>query len=286
MLISALISELRREAGDIEKTVGATWTADGTTKVLLLPSLTFPVLESSYSLKLGGVTMTETTQYVLDRESGRIDLVSIPSDGDIIEFEGQRVAMTDEAWLAIVSDSIRTMGESFWKEVTDITTYTTTANMRSLDLDPDEGWIDVYGLGRYTSGNVDRINIANWRFSQDESKLYFGAYDEFNASGQAVYIRGIRRYELPTALGDTLDVQDRYLTVLKYGALASYYRYKIRENIESLAKITQETTRTSMQELIMLIDRYERWYEREVQRLKPAKPARFIPTRVPGKPLP
>lgn len=285
MLYSELIDELRTEAGDLEKTVAVTWTADGTTKVLLMPLLTFPVVESSYTIKRNGVAIIETTDFAINRETGRIDLVATPTNGDIFEFIGQRAALTDAAWLIIIKDQMRTMGENFWKEVTDITTYTSTANMKSLSL-AGAGWIDIYGLGFYSSSSVDRSGVSNWRYSQDEAKLYFGAYDEFTQTGKAIYVRGIKRYTLPTVVGDTVDVQDRFLTVLKLGALAAYYRYKIRENIETLGKITQETTRTSMQELIMLIDRYERWYEREVTRLKPAKPARFIPTRVPGKPLP
>ena len=41
--------------------------------------------------------------------------------------------------------------------------------------------------------------------------------------------------------------------------------------------MTQESSRTPLQELIMLSDRFDRLYEQEKAKLKPGKPARIIP---------
>lgn len=285
MTNAELILELRKEVGDVKKTVAANWTGDGTTKVFLLPLLTFPVLESSYTITVAGAGLTETTEFTIDRESGRIDLVSAPTNGQAVQFIGLRVALTDESWLEIIRDTVRAMGDDFWKEVTDIASYTTTANMLEKDISAGN-WVAIYDVYRRIASTSNFEIVTNWRFSPDEGKLFFGDRDEFDTTGQALKVRGLKKYTLPTTTAGTFDVQDRYLTIVKYGAVARYWRYKMREVVETLSKVTQESTRTQLQEFIMLIDRYERWYERDFARLKPAKPARFIPKYIPGKPRP
>lgn len=283
MTYGDFIQELRIQSGDLSKSVAADWVANGETKVLLLPLLTYPIVADSYVLKLAGVALTETTDYTIDLETGRIELVDMPTDGDIFEFTGQRVALTDEAWVIIINDVIRSMSEAFFKEITDIATYTTTANMRSISL---ADFIGVYDIGWFPAGSNNRVKVSNWRWSADEQKLYFGDYAEFSVTGRPLYIRGLKKYTLGTVSTDTLDMQDRFLSVLKLGCIAQYWRYKIRENVETISKITQETTRTAIQELIMLADRWDRWFQIEWTKLAPPRPSYSIPVRVPGKPLP
>lgn len=280
MTYGTFIDQLRIQSGDLKKTAGATWTADGSTKVLLLPVLSYPVLAASYTMKKNGVNLTETTDFTIDLETGRIDIVSLPANGDIFEFVGTRVSLTDNAWIGIINDVIRAMSEAFFKEVTDSVTFTTTAHMRSLAL---ADFIAVFDIGYYPTGNTDLVNAQNWRFSPDEEKAYFGDYDEFQATGNVVKVRGLKKYTLGALISDTLDMQDRFLGVLKLGCIAQYWRYKIRENVENLAKITQDTTRTGIQELIMLADRYDRWFQIDWQKLSPPRPSHRIPIFNPRK---
>lgn len=281
MTYGDFIQTLRVQSGDLPKSMAADWVANGETKVLLLPLLTYPVVADSYTLKLGGVPLTETTDYTINLETGRIDLVDMPSDGDIFEFTGERVSLTDSAWITIVNNVIRSMQEAFFKEVTDIVSYTSSANMRSLAL---AGFIAVYDVGWFPSGSNNRQDISNWRWSPDEEKLYFGDYYEFTTAGRPMFIRGLKKYTLGTDVDDTLDMQDRFLSVLELGCVARYWRYKIRENVETITKITQETTRTALQEIIMLADRWDRWFQIEWQKLSPPRPSYKIPFNDPRKP--
>ena len=50
--------------------------------------------------------------------------------------------------------------------------------------------------------------------------------------------------------------------------------------------MTQENTRTPLQELIMLADRCDREFNDERARMKPMKPARTIPIFKDGQPRP
>lgn len=283
MLYSTFISSLRVQVGDLEKHVHVDWSGDGTTTVFLMPLLTFPVLESSYTVKIGGVTKTETTDYTLNKETGAIVFTSAPANAALITMDAKRVSLLDSVWLDILNATVRSLGDDFYKEFTD-DTQVTTANMLSFDLaTPQPKCIAISDVmyREVSSDDYEPIeNFVNWRYARDENKLYFGSREAFPLSGKTIKLKGLKTYVLGTTVADTFDVQDKYLTVIEFGAIARYWRYKFRENIESLSKMTQETTRTPLQELIMLADRYDRWYTEEKAKLKPMKPARIIPVKV------
>lgn len=282
MLYSEKITALRVQVGDVPKWQHVDWTGDSVTTLFLMPLLTYPVLESSYTVKVGGVTKTETTDYTLDKESGEIRFVTAPGAGISVTIDNKTVSLRDDIWLDIINDTIRSFGDDFWKEFTDESNFTATANMTSLSLVANQPkCIAVIDFSRRPGGaSSDWRQVedsTNWRYSRDENKIYLGSREAFTVTGEALKIKGLKGYTLGTATSDTIDVQDRYMTLLEFGAIERYWRYKMRENVESLGKITQDTTRTRIQEIIMIIDRYGRWYEQEKSKLKPTKPARIIP---------
>ena len=71
-------------------------------------------------------------------------------------------------------------------------------------------------------------------------------------------------------------MQDKFLTILEYGAIARYWRWRYKSVVELVSKMSQESSRTPLQELIMLSDRFDRLYELEKAKLKPGKPAHII----------
>src|SRR3989304_1059790 len=120
MLYSALITELRNQVGDTKRRVHVDWTGDGSTTVFQLPSDTFPVLESSYTLKVAGSAQTEVTNFTIDKDAGTIVFVTTaPGNGVAVTFDAQAVYLTDANWLEIINDVIRSMGDDFWKEFVD-----------------------------------------------------------------------------------------------------------------------------------------------------------------------
>jgi len=278
------ITNLRNQVGDVRRRVHVDWTGDnlGTT-IFQMPDDTFPVLDdtTTYVVKINGTTKTEGSDYSLDKEAGTLVFAVAPSLNDAITFDGSAVYVTNAEWLVIINDVIKSFGDDFWKEFVDDSNFTTTANMLSLSLTASQAnCIAVYEFQhrRNTSEDWRAVEeFCNWRYDRDNNKIYIGVRNAFPNSSELLRIRGLKTYTLGTSITDTLDIQDKFLTVLEYGAIARFWRYRYKNVIQLVSKMSQESTRTPLQELIMLSDRFDRLYEIEKGKLKPQKPARLIP---------
>ena len=282
MTYADLITQFRRQTGDLRRRTHVDWTADGATTVFQMPADTFPVLDqtATYVVKVAAATKTETTDYTLDKETGTLVLVSTPTNGQAITIDSSAVYVTDAGWLQIINDVTKSLGDDFWKEFVD-DTLLTTANMLSLSLVSGQpNCIAVYDFWyrKSTSENWETVeNYTNWRYDRENNKIYLGDRTTFTVANELLKVRGLKTYTLGTAIGDTVDVQDRFLTIVEYGCIARYWRYRYKYVVELVSKMTQESSRTPLQELIMLSDRFDRLYEIEKGKLKPGKPAHILP---------
>lgn len=288
MTYAALITQLRNQTGDIRRRTHVDWTGDGATTIFQLPTDTFPVYDGAgtYVLKVAGTTQTETTDFTLDKNTGTVVFVNTaPSNGQAVTFDASAVYLTDADWLVVINQVIYSLGDDFWKEFVD-TSLTATANMLSLSLVSGlPSTIAIYEFQRRTSTTADWVPVeedVNWRYDRDNNVIYIGNLNAFTVTGELIRLRGLKKYTLGTATSDTIDVQDKFLTILEYGSIARYWRWRYKDVIELVSKMTQESSRTPLQELIMLSDRFDRLYEIEKGKLKPAKPAHIIPPNRPG----
>lgn len=291
MLYSALISNLRNQVGDTRRRTHVDWTGDGTTTVFQLPADTYPVLDQSgtYTLKVAGTTQTENTNFTLDKEAGTIVFITTaPTNGQAVTFDGSAVYVTDAGWLEIINSTIRSLGDDFWKEFVD-TSLTATVNMITQSLVAAQvNCIAVYDfMFRSSSSENYRpvVEISNWRYDRDNNIIYIGDREAFGTA-YALKVRGLKTYTIGTAVTDTIDVQDKFLTIVEYGSIARYWRWRYKSVIELVSKLSTEPSRTPLQELMMLGDRFDRQYELEKAKLKPQKPARIIPPVKEGSPRP
>lgn len=283
MLYSALITQLRNQVGDTRRRVHVDFTGDGNTMIFQLPTDTFPVLDQAgtFTLKIAGVTKTETTDFTLDKDAGTIVFVNTaPGNGVAITWDASAIYLTDQNWFDIIVQVIYSLGDDFWKEFVD-TAHTATASMLSLSLVSGQpNAIAVYQFQRRTAATDDWVSVessVNWRYDRDNNILYIGTIDAFTVTGELLRIRGLKKYTVGTDASDTLDVQDKFLTILEYGSIARYWRWRYKSVVELVSKMSQEPSRTPLQELIMVSDRFDRLYEIEKAKLKPGKPARIIP---------
>ncbi len=283
MTYASFILQLRNQVGDTRRRVHVDWTGDGTTTIFQMPDDTFPILDQAgtYIVKVAGSTKTETTDYVLDKETGTLAINSAPTAGQAITIDSSAVHITDAGWIAIINQVIYSLGDDFWKEFIDTTGFTVTAQMLSLSLvavQPNCIAIYEFQTRQGAAQNWHPVEEdCNWRYDRDNNIIYIGDLNAFTVTGQALRLRGLKKYTIGTAGTDTLDVQDQFLTILEYGAVARYWRWRYKNVVELVSKMTSENTRTPLQELIMLSDRFDRLYEIEKQKLKPQKPARIIP---------
>lgn len=288
MLYSAYITSLRRQCGDNRRRVHVDFQGNGQDTIFQLPDDTFPVYDDSttYEVHVGGVEATLNTDYSLDVETGTIEfLLGAPANGTSVSFYGSAVYVTNAGWIQIINDAISSLGDDFFKEFVN-TSLTTTQNMLSLSLVatlPQCMAVYEFQYRRNTSEDWKPVeDFVNWRYDNDNNIIYIGNRDAFTATGELLRIRGLSRYILGAAVGATVDVQDKFLTVVEYAALARFWRYRYKQVVELVSKNVTEGTRTPLQELIMLSDRFDRLYELEKAKLKPQKPARIIPVRHEG----
>ncbi len=278
------INQLRAQVGDTKRRVHIDFDGDGTTTVFQMPSDTFPVYDDSgtYTVRIGGAIQTEVTNYTLDKTTGTLTFISAPGSGTKnVTLDSVAVHLQDANWLQIMNDVIRSLGDDFWKEFIDDTSFTTTANMLSLSLTASQpNCIAIYQFQHRVLSAENWTSVeeyCNWRYDRDNNKIYIGIVDAFPNSAEHLRIRGLKTFTLGTAVTDTIDVQDKFMTIVEYGCIARYWRWRYKSVVELVSKMTQEVTRTPLQELIMLSDRFDRLYEQEKAKLKPQKPARIIP---------
>lgn len=288
MLYSAWITKLRKQVGDTYRRAHVDWIADGSTSVFQMPDDTYPVLDdtTTYTVKVATVTKTETTQYTLDKSAGTLSFVSTPTVGQAITIDSIAVNLLDQDWLEVTNSVISSLGDDFFKEFVDDTSLTTTANALTVSLvSALPMCIAVYDFSYRKNTNENWVpveNYLNWRYDRESNKLFISNRDTFTVTGDLLKVRGLKTYTLGTAVTDTIDVQDRFMTIIEFGSIARYWRWNYKRIIETISKITTENTRTPLQEMMMLVDRFERDYEKEKAKLKPAKPARMIPVFMEG----
>lgn len=282
MTIATYISQLRVQSGDTRRRVHVDWIGDGSTTVFNMPKDCFPVLEQAgtYVVKVAGSAKTESSDFTLDKETGTLIFVVAPSAAAAITCDHSAVHLTDASWMQVIADVTKSLGDDFFKEFVD-DTFVTVKNALSLSLVAKQPYcIAVYEF-QYRKSTADEWQtvetFANWRFDRENNIIYVGRTTAFPADGELLRVRGLKSYVAPTAVGDTLDVQDRFLTIFEYGSLARYWRRRYRDVIELVTKESTELSRTPLQELIMLADRFDRLYEAEKVKLKPAKPPRVLP---------
>ena len=282
MLYSTWINQMRSQVGDTKRAVHVDWTGDGSASLFQMPTDTFPILDdtSTYAVRVGGTLKTETTDYTLDKTTGTLTLVSTPALNTAVTIDAIAVYLLDANWLQICVDVIKSLGDDFWKEFVD-ETLTSTANMLSLDLSSAQpNCIAIYDFSQRSASTSDWRKVeevANWRYDRDNNIIYIGIMAAFPSAGTSIRIRGLKKIVLGTAVGDTLDLPEKWQTILEYGCVARYYRWRYKDVVELVSKLSTESSRTPLQELVMISDRFDRLYELEKAKLKPGKPARVIP---------
>lgn len=294
MLYSAWITRCRNQSGDLRRRRHIDWTGDGSSTIFQIPDDCYPVLDQSgtYVVKVATVSKTEGADYTLDKETGTLVMASAPTNGQAVTIDHSSVRVTDAGWLQITNDVILAMGDDFWKEFID-ETLDTTANMLSISLTSAQPrCIAVYEVHyressslnwKRVGGNTAKVNL---RYDRDNNIVYISDRDVFPTAGYDLRIRGLKSYAIGTAVSDTLDVQDRFLTILENGCMDRYWQWRYKEVVQLISKMSTETTRTPLQELMMLSDRYHRLFLEDKARLKPMRPAYSIPTFHQGAGIP
>ena len=245
MLYSAFVTKLRLFVGDIETLTRDAWDGDAATKSFRTNER--PILEDSYTVRIGNVVQTETTDYTLDKDTGMLTFVSAPATGDDnVTMDYKYVRLKDDEWLEIIKNVIRGWRKKIWTDAIDASTLTTTAKTSELDLASISSRIfKVISVQYRTNTDYDFVNVDadyNVKYMEEQNKIQFRPY--FNTSGYELKIRYLEYLDDNIDLTDTVvdDLANRYFTAVQYKAASEYLdRFMAKVITDMGVKITKET---------------------------------------------
>jgi len=276
MITSAFISKLRRKYNDSPVKHEDIIQGDGSSTVYRTQF--YPILEGSFSLYVGGVLKTLTTDYTIDLDTG--DLVLAAATSAEIRAQYKETKFRDQNWLEVIQDSFDSFGDQFFKSVVRSTSgITLSAGVQVYDC-PDDCIRLTEALestSYLSSGPFAQVN-TNQRYDRWSNKLILGQQPSRANYMQISYLRKLSR---PTAVTSALDVEDYWLDLVDLKAGAEFLR-SLANRYAQQGNATIEEGYLSVAQLRQLANDNETMFENRKRKLKPIMPASTILYNMPG----
>lgn len=279
MIVSALISQCRRQFYDVAKSTESSRAADGVGTLFNLGR--FPVIESSYSVYFDGTAKDETTHYTLDKDSGDLQTVTLQNNGVIIKANYKYATFRDANWVEAINHGIDSLNaKGFFKQVVRNTSlFAVSANVRTYS-GPTDG-IDVYELLLFSDRTISGTFLkppGNWSYQQDANKIVLGWKPSIKEKAAISYLRNLKTY---TATSATIDVLDDWVEAVKVKAGAYYFRHKASQ-VATQGAATIDEGHFSFTNIRTMANDLESDFERLTRAKKPTRPAKDIQWHVGG----
>lgn len=288
MLTSNFIAQLRRKYADNPKLAQVIRTADGASTAFNVGRNRIPVVENSYSVYFGTSAKAETSDYLLDKDTGDIQTVLAQSNGLAIKVNFKHANMRDAAWVEAINYGIDALnGRGFFRQIARSPSgLVITPN--TMRYSAPSGCIDLYEILQpgytttnqplaFVSGGVVKLQ-GNWSYQSDANKVVLGFRPTTTLSATISYLRNLQKF---TATSATLDVRNEWLSLLDLKAGAYYFRFMA-------SKIAQEGNASikeghfSFSSLRAQATDLENIFEVEAKRVKPTRPAKDIQFNIAG----
>lgn len=279
-LYSDFITQLRADTGDFALRRYETADGDGSTSVF---QLAHPkILESSYTVKVGGVTKTEVTHYTINKDVGQIVFTSgnIPASGsENVSFEYQSVNLLNADWLNILNQILQQLRKKLWIEVVNSTALTTVADQAEYSLSGIASEIIYVLEADYRTSSTERWTpIATQSevvFYKDLQQIHLKK--PFDTAGYAMRFRVLRAYAQGDETTDTFEPQKTYWPVLQKFCHAEYLIRRAMEMSKEISAISKEKTFETMGEMMKLAAVLKQEARTMLKEIRPSRPAISIP---------
>lgn len=280
MITSALIKELRREAGDNPKSTQAIRAGNAVVNLFNLGK--FPVVEGSYSIFKGTSAMTEVGDYNLDKDNGDLQMLLTPANGVEVKAQFKYAFWRDQNWVDAINSRIDALnGRGFFRQVSRAQGLVYLSS-GVAQLAAPSGAVDLYELlvpASQGSGSGQLTKpYVNWSYQQDANKIVLGMRPSVGTPAVISYLRNMQTYEAPSA---TLDVETAWVEMLKEGAKADFYQY-LAGKVAKEGNATIDEGHFSFTNLRAMSMDHEKTFEMLALRKKPTRPAKdmqyFMPT--------
>ena len=271
MIISALISQCRREYQDQPKSVRVSRSGDGSVNLFNVGK--FPVVEGSYTVYVSGVAKTETTHYTFDLDNGDLSILSTPANGIEVRSQHKYATWRDKQWVEALNQGVEALNSrGFFRQVV-----RNTAIMRiSANVQTYSGpsaCVDIYELlasDDYTlSGNFTKPYV-NWSYQQDANKLVIGSKPTVANRIAISYLRNLQTYAATSA---TVDALNDWNELLKKKAGALFFR-SLAGKVAKSAHANIDEGHFSFTNLRTMANDLDVEFEKLAIRKKPTRPAK------------
>jgi len=279
MIISALISECRREFDDVSKSTRVSRAGDGVTT--LFNTASFPIIEGSYSVKKGTSAQAETTDYAINLDNGDVQFVSAPANTYQTSINFKTATWRDVNWNDAIGNAIDELNaRGFFRQIVrNNTIMSLSGNVRTYS--GPSACVDLYEVlgfdDRTTSGTYAKLP-GNWSYQQDANKLVLG-WNPSNAEKLSIsYLRNLQKYSATSA---TLDVLPDWYILLKKKAGANFYR-SLAAKVAKQGNATIDEGHFSFTNLRAMANDLDNEFNTLALRKKPTRPAKSIQFYVGG----
>jgi hypothetical protein len=279
MITSALISQCRREFGDVGKTTQVSRAGDGVSTVFNVGK--FPVIEGSYTIFRNTSALVENSGYTYDLDNGDLTMLFTPTTSHTIKSQHKYAHWRDKNWVEAINQGIEELNaRGFFRQVARNTNIMRlSANVRVYS--GPSACIDLYEVlesDNFTiSGNFVKLG-TNWSYQQDANKLVLGLKPTQPNRLAISYLRNMRTYAATSA---TLDVANDWIEAIKKFAGAKFYRSLAGKIATQGAATVDEghfsftNLRTQANDLLAEFDLF-------AKRKKPTRPAKDMQYHIDG----
>lgn len=273
MIVSAMISQLRREVGDMPKATRAAQVGNG--NINLFNTGKFPIVESSYTVYASGSTRTESTHYTIDLDSGDVQMVTTPVNGLEISIDFKYANWRDKNWVEAINQGVDALNaRGFFKQIVRNTSIIRlSANIQKYN--GPSACVDMYEFlvsDNYTTSGKFVKPQVNWSYQQDANVLLLGSKPTVANRVAISYLRNLQTY---TATSATLDTLNDWNEIVKEKAKAIFYR-SLAGKIAKQGHATVDEGHFSFTNLRAMANDHDTSFERLAARKKPTRPAKDL----------
>jgi len=199
-------------------------TGDGAKTTFYLPDV--PVIDNTATVKLDGATKEETTDYIIDYDTGAIVMTTAPTDGAIINITYQSAIERDARYIDLIADAIRWLRSDFYTEGRDTSAMVTVANQEYYDVSSVGDLSRVYGV----DFSVD--SGENWKqieFEYSPVDNYVKLLSPIATAGYQMRIHYLKAYAVGSASSSTISFPDKIYELIKFYVSHLWFLRRVNE---------------------------------------------------------
>lgn len=271
MITSAFISQLRRDYNDNPKLHKDTRNGDGSSTIFKTKFA--PVKESSVTVAVNNATKTETTEYMLDYDTGDLQMVSAPGNGLPLDIIYKEVNFRDAHWLDAIKSAYRAFGDQIYGAVyMNTSALQLSANVQKFNLPAN----CIRLLSVFESDSISGRYYplrTNWKYDRRANQLILSNVKTTQSFAALSYLTKITP---PSAVSMAMPGEDAWLEAVQHRAGAFYLR-SMANRVAQQGNVTVEEGHLNVQALRVLANDHEAQFEVLRKRIKPVMPSLDIP---------